>query len=119
MKTSNEIIEKEFIRIVESIALNRIGFDVLCLKGWDNVGCPTYSQAFRWFRDKHNLHSEPVWDIIDGELVWFFSITEIGNVIDDAIDLPYCKTYEEAELACLRQLILIVIDNSFKLHKDK
>lgn len=69
---------------------------------------PTYSQAFNWFREKHNLHAEPVWDIIEGELVWFFSITEIGNLIDDAIDLLYSKTYEEAELACLRQLIEIV-----------
>ncbi len=77
---------------------------------------PTYSQAFKWFRYIHNLHAEPVWDIqprIGGaRLIWFFSISQIGNVVDEATDLPHCYSYEEAELDCLKKLIDIVKEKS-------
>jgi hypothetical protein len=126
-------MEKEFILYEEALALKKLGFDMPCFFGFDNCSTPmrctdlrtdeqkfrgvnynsstytsqpTYSQAFRWFRENHSLHAEPVWD---NEYVtyWFFSITKIGDV-DDAVDLERVKTYEEAELECLKRLIQIV-----------
>lgn len=93
----------------------------------DVVAAPLYSQAFRWFRDEHGLHGEPIWDN-DGKIYWFFSITKIGNVdflegrhkyetplTEDQnfhdgypVVLKWRESFEEAELACLKKLIEIV-----------
>jgi hypothetical protein len=59
---------------------------------------PTYSQAFRWFREKYNLcgvitpQSYEIWGYPDG-----------GCIIEQ---YPV-HTYEEAEQACLDKLIEI------------
>lgn len=58
---------------------------------------PTYEQVFNWFREKHNLHVESIWDVIDSKLVWFFGISFIGDTINDSIDTPHFSTYEEAK----------------------
>jgi hypothetical protein len=55
---------------------------------------PTYSQAFRWFREKYNLHI--LINVKDG--IWYFERFSINGF----------KTYEEAELECLRKLIQMV-----------
>jgi hypothetical protein len=63
---------------------------------------PTYSQAFRWFREKHNLfgqvniHTYFIYNISNGD---FKMIKEYDKLFE---------TYEEAELACLKKLIEIV-----------
>ena len=63
------------------------------------VGAPLYQQAFRFFREKYNLHS-----YIEGAYPWFrFYI----NSEDDRWEGHKEMTYEEAELACLRKLIEI------------
>ena len=58
---------------------------------------PTYSQAFRWFREKYGLDS---------------AVLENRYIIETKEDLPNWyygfKTYEESELACLLKLIGIV-----------
>jgi len=125
----------DFVPYEESLALRQLDFHELCYRGfykgepifasgdnpWDFnkrqpeeghfVSSPLWQQAFRWFREEHTLHVEPIWDLQQGKLgknatlIWFYSITEIGNVVDKAIDLPYCNTLEEARLACLRKLI--------------
>lgn len=68
-----------------------------------NFTAPTFSQAFKWFREKHDL---------------YFNIHRLPYKIDTkeefllTIDGPsissYYKTYEEAEFACLIKLIEIV-----------
>jgi hypothetical protein len=69
---------------------------------------PTYSQAFRWFREKYKLHSE-----IRSYTAKYFTIViqECKDIVIyieyGGIDLKF-KTYEEAELACLIKLIEIV-----------
>jgi hypothetical protein len=55
------------------------------------ISAPLYSQAFRFFREKYNLHY-PIQ--IQGNL-WFFEKWSLNGF----------KTYEEVELACLRKLI--------------
>ena len=58
---------------------------------------PTFSQAFRWFREKHNLMMHIQRHSNDKYLVCMGIQVEI-----------LCETYEEAELACLKKLIEIV-----------
>jgi hypothetical protein len=59
---------------------------------------PTFSQAFRWFREKHNLGH-----MING--IGFESfVMNVGGIVA----IFNVKTYEEAELACLRKLIQLV-----------
>lgn len=69
----------------------------------------TYSQCFRWFREKYDLVHR-----IDRNGGWW--ICTILNLYDEKeqgaieIHIEHCypDTYEEAELACLRKLIEIV-----------
>jgi len=74
------------------------------------IPAPLYQQAFRWFREKHGLFVAPsVISYEGGPYLWFFEInsttfsfgTDLG-VTDDF------KTYEEAELACIKKLIKLV-----------
>jgi hypothetical protein len=86
------------------------------------VSTPLYQQAFSWFREEYGIHVEPVWDyppkggdIMDGvedAIHWTFVITEIGDISDDReVKTDWVKTYEEAELECLRKLIISKIKN--------
>ena len=67
----------------------------------ESTTVPTYSHAFRWFREKYKLHQivladeKGKYDIIVGERI---SGSCLGQY----------ETYEEAELECLKKLIEIV-----------
>ena len=101
-------MNKEFVPYEQALELKKLGFDEECLSYYFNkqlsfgsktaygevVEAPLYQQAFRWFREKYNLHF-PI-AVSDG--FWFFERWRIGVY----------KTYEEAELACLTKLIEIV-----------
>ena len=83
---------------------------------------PTFSQVFRWFREKYNISYSIDWmsrssEFYNGYYVHFRGINdnkinqENFIVLND--ELPskgykVYKTYEEAELACLNKLIEIV-----------
>ena len=85
-----------------------LGFDID-----DLIMCPTFGQAFRFFRDRYNLHYFILTcrSQMNGE--WGFNY----YVWDINIDATYTsepnapagewkyKTYEEAELDALRKLI--------------
>ena len=136
-------MNKEFIPYEQSLALKELGFDEPCFALWftENkqlvqqifndtrqydkgmfIQAPTYSAAFRWFREKYNIHAEITWspsyEYDSGE--WSDPIYEITFV-----DVSYTKewkaespdmqrgngkqlTFEEAEQACLDKLIEIV-----------
>jgi hypothetical protein len=125
-------MEKEFIPYEQALALKELGFDEPCLgvyyesktfyiytksKGVKNSDktsqswvftAPTFSQAFRWFRETYNLHScvAPVYeDEINKVILYWFWIQGFDSFEDE--DINY-KTPEEAELACLNKLIEIV-----------
>jgi hypothetical protein len=73
---------------------------------------PTYSQAFRWFRENHQLIHYISWvykKTYDG-VDWFFNIKGINMANNNVIphDETRFGTYEEAELECLKKLIEIV-----------
>jgi hypothetical protein len=131
-------MEEEFIPHEESLALRELGFDEPCFgfyledgkwvpasysiegteypsnidllfPGWSSA--VLYQQAFKWFRDKHNLFSYIVREkgINEGKIKYvgiYHKISERGNGPQDTC-VPG-NTYEEAELECLRNLIEIV-----------
>jgi hypothetical protein len=64
---------------------------------------PTYSQAFRWFREKYGLYNYvTTYDSTDFE--WYIYDKDQNDWEDDTTQ----NTYEQAELACLQHLIKIV-----------
>ena len=93
----------------------RFGFHTLNNHDIDNpnkivVTAPTFSQAFRWLLNRHNLYGI----IIPTETMnWTFkTMTVVEDVIEvppyNHVDANDYSTYEEAELACLEKLIEIV-----------
>ena len=70
----------------------------------EKISAPTFSQAFRWFREKYNLY----------QFVHYHSRPEYTFAIYNDIEMNWTlhekvsfNTYEEAELECLRKLIEI------------
>jgi hypothetical protein len=118
-------MSKEFIPYEQSLELKQLGFNELCLFYYtdnealriyhqseiydDLVGAPLYQQAFRWFREKHNLKGGILY--IGGlkpETTWW-DIYVVGhyNIEYNEMEMKY-QPYEEAELDCLKKLIEIV-----------
>lgn len=116
---------KEFVPYEEALALKELGFNEECFAHWGNVqklnfinykneyadqlgwiAAPLYQQAFRWFREKHELYPD---FFVDDDKTFGFMISYFipAGRTDKPIQRLY-KTYEEAELACLKQLIKIV-----------
>ena len=124
-------MEKEFVPYNEALELKQLEFDEPCfgyynitwhiqnelhfpeygaiVDKWNTeshlVSVPTYSQAFRWFREKYDLfcYVELVGDRL-------FDYMIIGDFVEEEIDYedgPF-NTHEEAELVCLKKLIEIV-----------
>ena len=80
---------------------------------------PTFSQAFRWFREKHNLCGYTVTapNYIKGESkyktrfsyeIYGMNEKSSSTVFIAIRDLINVSTHEEAELECLKKLIEIV-----------
>jgi len=126
-------MEKEFIPYEEALALKELGFDGdylgLYVKnqvellvgnnfgelGMYDIKAPLYQQAFRWFREKHNMLSfiEPANGVSDKCMFGFYITDDEQSIIWSGNDFTkniskHLKSYEEAELACLKKLIEIV-----------
>jgi hypothetical protein len=120
-------MDKEFCPYEQALALKELGFDGKTLKSYDTsvvlvngkylldnwydvntLKAPLYQQAFRWFREEHNLYS---------------TIALISNGLKDRAYMPMIdyiyphkaimdfveyETHEESELECLKKLIEIV-----------
>jgi len=121
-------MNKEFIPYEEALALKELGFDEQCFSFYDSDGelyesegyyrqeynvfgeeviAPLYQQAFRWFREKHNIHPY-IESILNGQYDYVI-VSEIFSEEQDYYDGPF-NSYEEAELICLRRLIELVIN---------
>jgi hypothetical protein len=119
---------KDFTLHPEAFELKQLGFNEPCFKFYIETGelipasyskegtvypsnsdllpewtaSPTYSQAFRWFREKYglfgqvNIHTYFIYNISNGD---FKMVNEYDKLFE---------TYEEAELACLKKLIEVV-----------
>jgi len=132
-------MEKEFVPYEQALELKELGFSEECFSyydlnnkpnffGYDNlmdthcvqVNRPTFSQAFRWFREKYDLVAAilPFQDIEDRvSLCYYYSIVDLDECKDEDIlcnesslgasDINF-SSHPEAELACLEKLIEIV-----------
>jgi hypothetical protein len=117
-------MDKNFIPYEESVALEELGFNEPCFAGYSiltekiefyskplltrdsfTVDAPTYSQAFRWFRDNHGFYNQ-----IHKGYGWEGIIRNSVNGDIEWNDGTY-NSPEEAELACLKKLIEIVKNN--------
>ncbi len=115
-------MEKEFIPYEQALALKELGFDEPCMRGWYKDGGiwyhpdsdiildnPTFSQAFRWFREKYFLFGYPFPNDYQN---YGYRIVEMTS--DENKELVYDwgtkDSVEEAELECLKKLIEIVKD---------
>jgi hypothetical protein len=120
---------KDFIQYTEALELKQLGFDEPCNTCYDKlemvasygasvfdyknyntsgymVSRPTFSQAFRWFRDKHNLNPLIAFCeyAIESENAWKYTLDNPTKIL--MWDGKF-NTYEEAELDCLKKLIEI------------
>lgn len=119
-------MENEFIPYDEALALKMQGFDEPCL-AWYEIGgsilrpnatkvtlgtdqtnsnsamvsAPLYQQAFRWFRDRE-LYQEIQVDTTTYPKFSYRIVNSFGAMI---IAENLYKSYEEAELECLKYLI--------------
>ena len=131
-------MEKEFIEYEQALALKELGFDEPCFAFYDeslyfpnnenqygtfcnqkldvsSCSAPTFSQAFRWFREKYNLRGfigfRPNVKQFDCH-VYDMSLSGKEYVKQRTMEEfnkdPKVGTYEEAELECLKKLIEIV-----------
>ena len=121
-------VDLEFVPDEEALALKEIGFNEPCFKyvymgdtGINvnhhlevnpsqarnfnedslSISQPTFSQAFRFFREKYKLVA------IVSQFGWGIA-NEFGQIIHNIGDSEIPSCFEEAELACLRKLIEIV-----------
>ena len=106
-------MEKEFVPYELALRLKALGFDEPCFGYYTSPDgltleqpagrngefvyfAPTFSQAFRWFRENHGVHSSPrKYDETQWWVEWGTWTSSIG-------------TFEEVELAWLTKLIEIV-----------
>lgn len=115
-------MEKEFIHYEQALELKELGFNEPCLGYYTgdkkhlvirpNMGrqneelnyivctAPTFSQAFRWFREKCGLNSH-----IHQENRDEYSYCCGQGYSDEIGGYLGFETYEEAELECLKKLI--------------
>jgi hypothetical protein len=125
-------LEKEFVPFDLALELKGLGFDKPCLatidqtdylhingtkrlpRGsmmYDTIDCPTFSQAFRFFREKYKIFTN---NLFDGKFMNSFEIlTEKGDDYISGKEFGYFNTPEEAELECLIKLIEIVKTEKF------
>ena len=143
-------MEKEFVPYELAVKLKSFGFKETCFGRWffradfhrlneeefrtitsnyfdlpeHYTLAPTFSQAFRWFRENYNIQSSVKFSgsknhyafeirfqkLANGEnppiMVWHHLDSWLG------LNLDLFSTYEEAELACLTMLIEIVESKS-------
>ena len=119
-------MEKEFVKYEQALALKELGFKKECFGYYDKDGdfytvavgkllnAPLYQQAFRWFRNKHNIITQIIYctekleHISPEEVGYYGIILLLKNKEDEKYLDHWYKTYEETEQACLDKLIEIV-----------
>jgi len=120
-------MNKEFVSYEQALALKELGFDELCFGYWKSknwliqektrtdgythadqeCSAPLYQQAFKWFREKYGLyHSIGLDNSLENDVNCDYQIINHSQSISE-FETDF-KTYEEAELECLKKLIEIV-----------
>ena len=75
---------------------------------------PTHALAIEWIRVNLNWHFELIWDIFEGKLMWFYSLTQIGDLKKDSIDMKPMDSIEQAN----EEALLYILKNKHET-KDK
>ncbi len=118
-------MKKEFVPYDRALKLKELGFDEPCIAthGYlelyintddGHLKAPLYQQAFRWFRDIHELHYDITLSInSSNQLIgYYILIHKLDGILvneSNAIELDHnTPNREEAELACLDKMIEIV-----------
>jgi hypothetical protein len=115
-------MKSEFIPYEQAVEIKELGFDKSCFAYYAGaffgdlmikeiphcvISAPSFSQAFRWFREKY----KGVHEIVrrkDYDYLEFIGWVYIDNKRIDVNSYWIPLSYEEAELACLKKLIEIV-----------
>ena len=117
-------MKKEFVPYELALKLKQLGFKYPCFGRYYNeefeldhgawnsldvehiIAAPTFSQAFRWFREEHGLFGTP--DISNFEnKTYGYAVTTLNHP-HYLFNAHSFSSMEEAELACLDKLIEIV-----------
>lgn len=116
-------MEKDFTPYEQALALKELGFDKPCFASYvketkefttrgfadfykeQQIYAPTFSQAFRWFREIYDINSFVKREFKDTKMKGYYY--GIEGIKKDFYSKTY-TTYEEAELECLKKLIEIV-----------
>ncbi|CAB4174986.1 hypothetical protein UFOVP1247_63 [uncultured Caudovirales phage] len=119
-------METEFIQYQQALELKELGFNEPCFHldglgkvsyaefGYGATPIPLYSQAFRWFREKYDIHQSII--KYSGSKTYWCQIEMISDKKDKrgkygviyATNLSTFTKYRDAELACLKKLIQII-----------
>jgi hypothetical protein len=128
-------MEKEFVPYQQALELKELGFDEPCFGYFDPllgdyaimnsdcinpkpilfnhnsssivVSAPLYQQAFSWFREKYGLyHSIGLDNSLENDVNCDYQIINHSQSISE-LETDF-KSYEEAELECLKKLIEII-----------
>lgn len=125
-------MNKEFIPYEQAVVLKQIGFTELCVACYDgsemlstystlfepknynvgggkNTSAPMYRQVFKWFRDEYDLFCLTDMNY-NGKhnITWTIHFLSMNHGLEPTIIREEFKSYEEAELACVKTLIEIV-----------
>jgi hypothetical protein len=131
-------MEKEFVPYELALRMKQLGFNEPCLGYYThneklcsygsneiNIEClfcthkdiyktyslaPTFSQVFRWFREKHGLYGIPEERALLNNFSYQVKSNKEGAItfiVYGGYPLNF-KSYDEAETACLEKLIGIV-----------
>lgn len=101
------------VEVTYSTSHNKSGWSMIGFKNSQMLKkaglctAPTFSQAFKCFREKHNLPSyiHTMWQHDWNNYSYQWHITEEN---EEWNGIKHYKTYEKAELSCLKKLIEIV-----------
>ena len=126
---------KEFVPYELALRMKQLGFDEPCLGFYNkedrpNLGyctnsfqddttleikctAPLYQQAFRWFRDNHNLfHEINVDKTMEPKFAYtikeYESAQSFEGFKEDVLSEYLYYKHEEAETACLEKLVEII-----------
>jgi hypothetical protein len=128
-------MKKEFVPYKLAVKLKELGFDeegfgmynengeVLPFEPYTSESkAILFQQAFRWFREKHNLHAEITWspsyEYEPGQwsdVIYEITIVNVSYTKELEAESPDMQrangrqlTYEGAELACLEKMVEIL-----------
>ena len=130
---------KDLVNYTQALELDKLGFDEKCFTFWTTEGklydsegyykkgdnvlgeevlAPTFSQVFRWFREKYRYNCFVTKSINSDK--WYYYREDLSDRRNDSEPelTPNFDTYEEAESACLDGLIEIVEQTRITNEKD-